>query len=122
MFPAYRLDGVDLRGYAAWSLMDNFEWVNGYTIKFGLYHVDFNNANRPRTARTSAGYYTEVITNNGMPAAKEDEFLYGQFPEGFAWSAATAAYQVRHPGQLHSIHCIPTRHQALGSVPGRAGT
>nr|XP_008515149.1 PREDICTED: lactase-phlorizin hydrolase [Equus przewalskii] len=91
---AYRLDGVDLRGYAAWSLMDNFEWVNGYTIKFGLYHVDFNNANRPRTARTSAGYYTEVITNNGMPAAKEDEFLYGQFPEGFAWSAATAAYQI----------------------------
>uniref|UniRef100_A0A4X1TBL7 Lactase n=1 Tax=Sus scrofa TaxID=9823 RepID=A0A4X1TBL7_PIG len=67
---AYRLDGVDLRGYAAWSLMDNFEWLNGYTVKFGLYHVDFNNVNRPRTARASARYYTEVITNNGMPLPK----------------------------------------------------
>ncbi|KAL4840745.1 hypothetical protein H8958_008680 [Nasalis larvatus] len=91
---AYRLDGVDLRGYVAWSLMDNFEWLNGYTVKFGLYHVDFNNTNRPRTARASARYYTEVITNNGMPLAREDEFLYGRFPEGFIWSAASAAYQI----------------------------
>ncbi|XP_005573098.3 lactase/phlorizin hydrolase [Macaca fascicularis] len=91
---AYRVDGVDLRGYVAWSLMDNFEWLNGYTVKFGLYHVDFNNTNRPRTARTSARYYTEVITNNGMPLAREDEFLYGRFPEGFIWSAASAAYQI----------------------------
>ncbi|XP_042804523.1 lactase-phlorizin hydrolase [Panthera leo] len=91
---AYRLDGVDLRGYSAWSLMDNFEWLNGYTVKFGLYHVDFNNTNRPRTARASARYYTEVITNNGMPLSREDEFVYGQFPEGFIWSAASAAYQI----------------------------
>ncbi|XP_025784620.1 lactase-phlorizin hydrolase [Puma concolor] len=91
---AYRLDGVDLRGYSAWSLMDNFEWLNGYTVKFGLYHVDFNNTNRPRTARASARYYTEVITNNGMPLLREDEFVYGQFPEGFIWSAASAAYQI----------------------------
>ncbi|XP_032335258.1 lactase-phlorizin hydrolase isoform X1 [Camelus ferus] len=91
---AYRLDGVDIRGYAAWSLMDNFEWLNGYTVKFGLHHVDFNNVNRPRTARASARYYREVITNNGMPLSKEDEFLYGQFPKGFIWSAATAAYQI----------------------------
>ena len=75
--------------------MDNFEWLSGYTVKFGLYHVDFNDAKRPRTARASARYYTEVITNNGMPLAKEDEFLYGEFPKGFIWSAASAAYQVR---------------------------
>ncbi|CAO2636694.1 Lactase/phlorizin hydrolase [Lemmus lemmus] len=91
---AYRLDGVDLRGYSAWSLMDNFEWLSGYTIKFGLYHVDFNDVTRPRTARASARYYTEVITNNGMPLAQEDEFVYGEFPKGFIWSAASAAYQV----------------------------
>ncbi|MBZ3890104.1 Lactase-phlorizin hydrolase [Sciurus carolinensis] len=91
---AYRLDGVDLRGYSAWSLMDSFEWLSGYTVKFGLYHVDFNNVNRPRTARASARYYTEVITNNGMPLPKEDEFLYGQFPEGFIWSTSSAAYQI----------------------------
>ena len=86
---------MDLRGYIDWSLMDNFEWLSGYTIKFGLYHVDFDDVTRPRTARASASYYTEVITNNGMPLAKEDEFLYGEFPKGFIWSTSTAAYQVR---------------------------
>uniref|UniRef100_G3WYB3 Lactase n=1 Tax=Sarcophilus harrisii TaxID=9305 RepID=G3WYB3_SARHA len=91
---AYSLDGVNLRGYVAWSLMDNFEWLNGYSVKFGLYQVDFNDPNRPRTARTSARYYTEVISNNGMPSSKEDEFLYGEFPKGFIWSAASAAYQI----------------------------
>lgn len=95
VFLAYRLDGVDLRGYSAWSLMDNFEWLHGYTMKFGLYHVDFDHMDRPRTARASARYYTEVITNNGMPLATDDEFLYGEFPQGFIWSAASASYQVR---------------------------
>ena len=118
MFPAYRLDGVDLRGYSAWSLMDNFEWLNGYTVKFGLYHVDFNNTNRPRTARASARYYTEVITNNGMPLPREDEFVYGQFPEGFIWSAASAAYQVRSSGQFNDSYCRPTMCQAVGLVLG----
>lgn len=121
MFPAYRLDGVDLRGYSAWSLMDNFEWLNGYTVKFGLYHVDFNNANRPRTARASARYYTEVIASNGMPLPREDEFLYGQFPEGFIWSAASAAYQVRSAGQFSNVCCTPTMCRALGLGLGRAG-
>lgn len=109
MFSAYRLDGVNLQGYSAWSLMDNFEWLRGYTVKFGLYHVDFENENRPRTARISAAYYTELITNNGMPLSSEDEFVYGQFPEGFIWSAATSAYQVRNSGcarrLLHSC-CV----------------
>lgn len=75
--------------------MDNFEWLEGYTVKFGLYRVDFDDVNRSRTARASASYYTEVITNNGMPLSKDDEFLYGQFPKDFIWSAATASYQVR---------------------------
>ncbi|KAK1336989.1 hypothetical protein QTO34_003031 [Cnephaeus nilssonii] len=73
--------------------MDNFEWLNGYTVKFGLYHVDFNNASRPRTARASARYYTEVITNNGMPLPREDAFLYGQFPR--ASSGARLPLRIR---------------------------
>ncbi|XP_020865148.2 lactase/phlorizin hydrolase [Phascolarctos cinereus] len=91
---AYSLDGVNLRGYVAWSLMDNFEWLNGYSVKFGLYQVDFDDVSRPRTARTSAGYYTEVISNNGMPLEKENEFLYGEFPKDFVWGAASSAYQI----------------------------
>ncbi|NXJ74020.1 LPH hydrolase, partial [Trogon melanurus] len=91
---AYRLDGVNLRGYNAWSAMDNFEWVDGYDPRFGLYQIDFDNPNRPRTPKRSAVYYEEMIRNNGIPLPKEDEFLYGEFPENFWWSVATAAYQI----------------------------
>ncbi|NXS52208.1 LPH hydrolase, partial [Brachypteracias leptosomus] len=91
---AYRLDGVNLRGYNAWSLMDDFEWLNGYDPRFGLHQVDFDNPNRPRTPKRSAVYYAEIIRNNGIPLPKEDEFLYGEFPKNFWWSVATAAYQI----------------------------
>ena len=58
-------DGVDLRGYFAWSLMDNFEWASGYSIRFGLYHTDFPSGRR--IARTSAHWYRDVIRQNALP-------------------------------------------------------
>ncbi|KAJ3649795.1 hypothetical protein Zmor_021516 [Zophobas morio] len=56
-------DGLNVTAYTAWSLMDNFEWTSGYTIKFGLYQVDFENPNRTRTIKSSADYYKNVIAN-----------------------------------------------------------
>ncbi|XP_078085433.1 lactase/phlorizin hydrolase-like [Mustelus asterias] len=91
---AHKLDGVNLKGYTAASLLDSFEWVNGYSLQFGLHHVNFKDPNRQRTPKRSAHYYTEIIHDNGFPPQKEDEFLYGEFPKNFAWSAATAAYQI----------------------------
>jgi len=55
------LEGYDVRGYITWSLMDNFEWNSGYTIRYGLYHVDFDDPNLPRTLKPGAQYLCEVV-------------------------------------------------------------
>ena len=55
--------GVDVRGYFAWSLLDNMEWASGYTHQFGLVHVDFET--QKRTLKRSADYYREVIATRG---------------------------------------------------------
>lgn len=55
--------GVDLRGYFAWSLLDNFEWAYGYTKRFGLVHVDY--ATQTRTPKASARFYSEVARSRG---------------------------------------------------------
>ncbi len=58
--------GVKLKGYFAWSLMDNFEWAYGFTRRFGLIHVDFDT--QKRTPKASAFWYRDTIANNGFEA------------------------------------------------------
>ncbi|MEU7932975.1 GH1 family beta-glucosidase [Micromonospora echinofusca] len=58
--------GVPLRGYFAWSLMDNFEWAWGYTKRFGMVHVDYDT--QVRIPKSSARWYAEVIRRNGLAA------------------------------------------------------
>ena len=55
--------GVNLRGYFAWSLLDNYEWSHGYSKRFGLVHVDF--ATQRRTPKSSARFYSEVVRTAG---------------------------------------------------------
>lgn len=59
--------GVNLRGYYVWSLLDNFEWAEGYTRRFGIVHVDF--ATLERTPKASARFYSDVIRSNGSAIA-----------------------------------------------------
>lgn len=56
-------DGTDIRGYMHWSIMDNFEWQNGYKERFGLIHIDY--ATQKRTLKDSAHWYSKVIASNG---------------------------------------------------------
>jgi len=53
--------GVPVRGYFHWSLMDNFEWADGYRGRFGLYQVDFGDPERPRVRTRSADLYARII-------------------------------------------------------------
>jgi beta-glucosidase len=58
-------DGVDLRGYYVWSLMDNFEWAWGYDKRFGVVRVDFDT--QQRTTKDSGHFYRQVVTQNALP-------------------------------------------------------
>jgi beta-glucosidase len=58
--------GVDLRGYFVWSLLDNFEWAEGYRKRFGIVHVDYSS--QKRVLKDSARWYQEVIRRNGLAA------------------------------------------------------
>lgn len=56
--------GFDVRGYFHWSLVDNFEWNEGWTLRFGLYELD--HATQARTPRPSAKLYRDIIALNGL--------------------------------------------------------
>lgn len=51
-----------MRGYFTWSLLDNFEWISGYTIRFGLHHVDYTSLKR--TPKLSATWYKQCISEH----------------------------------------------------------
>lgn len=57
-------EGVDVRGYFWWSLVDNFEWEDGYWLRFGLFRVDVST--QIRTARPVAEIYSRIIEGNGI--------------------------------------------------------
>lgn len=56
-------DGVDIRGYFQWSLLDNFEWDSGYMERFGLIYVDYRT--QERIWKDSARWYGQTVRNNG---------------------------------------------------------
>ena len=56
--------GVDLRGYMVWSLLDNFEWAEGYSKRFGIVYVDYGT--QRRILKASARWYAEVIRRGGL--------------------------------------------------------
>ncbi|HEV7491673.1 MAG TPA: GH1 family beta-glucosidase [Rhodanobacteraceae bacterium] len=61
--------GCDVRGYMAWSLLDNLEWSLGFSKRFGIVHVDF--ATQKRTPKASARLYADVVASNGRALAEK---------------------------------------------------
>ncbi|VDP54748.1 unnamed protein product [Heligmosomoides polygyrus] len=59
-------DGCNVVGYTLWSLIDNFEWADGYTNLFGIHKVDFTSPARTRTPKASAKLYADIVHNNSV--------------------------------------------------------
>lgn len=59
-------EGIDVRGYFHWSLMDNFEWALGFKPRFGLFYVDYDTPNKERIKTESSMIYGMIAENNGL--------------------------------------------------------
>uniref|UniRef100_A0A0S7EFJ7 beta-glucosidase n=1 Tax=Chrysomela populi TaxID=154003 RepID=A0A0S7EFJ7_CHRPP len=60
-------DGVNVYAYTAWSLIDNFEWLQGYSAHYGFYHIDFEDPERKRIPKKSARYYRDICVRGELP-------------------------------------------------------
>ncbi|PSN50026.1 Myrosinase 1 [Blattella germanica] len=69
LLEAIQNDGCHVFGYIVWSLLDNFEWPAGYTERFGLYHVDFENPKRIRTAKDSVQFFKDITSKKELPSS-----------------------------------------------------
>lgn len=92
---AIKFDKLPVFGYSAWSLVDGFEWTRGYSVRRGLFFIDFSRPNRTRTPKTSAQFYRHVIADNGFPKIETSGVVKGRFPCDFHWGIADSTLQVR---------------------------
>uniref|UniRef100_UPI003AB087F5 beta-klotho n=1 Tax=Centroberyx gerrardi TaxID=166262 RepID=UPI003AB087F5 len=92
---AVKFDGVRVFGYCAWSLVDGYEWNYGYSMRRGLFYIDFSQPNRTRAPKTTAQYYRRVIADNGFPSDETSREVKGRFPCEFHWGIADSILQVR---------------------------
>jgi len=81
MLLAVLQDGVDVRGYFAWSLIDNFEWADGYSVRYGLVYIDYAN-NLTRYPKDSAYFYAALINATFEDGKNLSKQLDSFYPKG----------------------------------------
>lgn len=91
---AIRFDEIRVFGYTAWSLLDGFEWQDGYTTRRGLFYVDFNSKQKERKPKSSAHYYKQIIRENGFPLKESPSDVRGEFPCDFSWGVTESVLKV----------------------------
>ncbi|XP_029458535.1 klotho [Rhinatrema bivittatum] len=105
MLKAIRYDAVNVIGYTAWSLMDGFEWLRGYSIRRGLFYVDFASRNKRLMPKSSAIFYQRLIEKNGFPPLPENQPMEGTFPCGFAWGTTSSTIHLDPtPSQFNDVN------------------
>lgn len=102
-FTAIRFDGVQVFGYSAWSLVDGYEWTEGFTVRRGLFYIDFSQPDRTRIPKTTAQYYRRVVADNGFSNDETSSAIKGRFPCEFHWGIADSTLQVRSKDKIEIL-------------------
>lgn len=96
--------GADVRGYFAWSLLDNFEWADGYDYRFGLVYVDYQSPQRTRTPKESSRWYGDYVQSQRI-GHSDFEFVHGR------------RYRRSAPGERTWHHFLRSAMEASGVLP-----
>jgi beta-glucosidase len=104
--------GADVRGYFAWSLMDNFEWAYGYERRFGIVHVDYDTMTR--TVKDSGHWYRRLATTGELPPAVA--------PDGDRVEDATGAESAEARAGAGAIESLVPGDGGVGPETVGAGT
>ncbi|KAF2319351.1 hypothetical protein GH714_014968 [Hevea brasiliensis] len=86
-------DGVDVRGYYVWSFLDDFEWELGYTVRFGINYIDYENGLK-RYPKLSALWFKNFLHKKNSYLHNSIALSRSSFPNDFMFGAATSAYQI----------------------------
>lgn len=65
-------DGVKVKGYFIWSLFDNFEWASGYSVRFGIFYVDYDNGRYTRLPKNSAVWWRNFLSKKAAISSKNE--------------------------------------------------
>lgn len=101
------VDRVKVFGYTAWSLVDGFEWNSGYSIRRGLFYIDFDRPERTRVPKSTAQYYRQIVKDNGFPDDGTEQDIEGHFPCNFQFGVADFVLQVRDYRKKHNFFSVP---------------